>query len=99
IRGFGALVGQKTADGIQAEDIFSGAEMMLSVFIRDPQFPSQTQDRLTSPEAARLVENAVKVHFAHFLADKIAIDPPLLGFFLDPMDTRPPPRTGELEVG
>src|SRR3546814_11152690 len=41
IRGFGALVGQQKADGIQAEDIFSGAEMMLSVFIRDPQFPSQ----------------------------------------------------------
>src|SRR3546814_3658518 len=35
IRGFGALVGQKKADGIQAEDIFTGAEMMLSVFIRE----------------------------------------------------------------
>jgi topoisomerase-4 subunit B len=33
-------------------------ELMLSVFVREPQFQSQTKDRLTSPEAARLVENA-----------------------------------------
>ena len=39
------------------------AEVMLSVFIRDPQFQSQTKDRLTSPEAARMVENAVRDHF------------------------------------
>ncbi|API57961.1 DNA topoisomerase IV subunit B [Tardibacter chloracetimidivorans] len=88
IRGFGALVGQKKADGIQAEDIFSGAEMMLSVFIRDPQFQSQTKDRLTSPEAARLVENAVKDHFDHFLADNMDRGRALLGFVLDRMDER-----------
>jgi topoisomerase-4 subunit B len=88
IRGFGALVGQKKADGIQAEDIFSGAEMMLSVFIRDPQFQSQTKDRLTSPEAARLVENAVKDHFDHFLADNMERGRALLGFVLDRMDER-----------
>jgi topoisomerase-4 subunit B len=46
---------------------FSPGELMLSVFIRDPQFQSQTKDRLTSPEAARLVENAVRDHFDHFL--------------------------------
>ncbi len=30
----------------------TGSELMLSVFIREPQFQSQTKDRLTSPEAA-----------------------------------------------
>jgi topoisomerase-4 subunit B len=44
---------------------------MLSVFIRDPQFQSQTKDRLTSPEAARMVENAVRDHFDHFLSDNM----------------------------
>ena len=88
IRGFGGLVGQKKADGIQAEDVFSGAEIMLSVFIRDPQFQSQTKDRLTSPEAARLVENAVKDHFDHFLADNMERGRALLGFVLDRMDER-----------
>src|SRR3546814_15689372 len=62
IRGFGALVGQKKADGIQAEDIVSGAEVMLSVFIRDPQFQSQTTDRPPSPAAARLGDNAGTAH-------------------------------------
>src|SRR3546814_20726315 len=62
--------------------------MMLSVFIRDPQFQSQTKDRLTSPEAARLVENAVKDHFDHFLADNMDRGRALLGFVLDHMDER-----------
>ena len=53
---FADLVGQKKAKDIAPEDIFTGSEIMLSVFIRDPQFQSQTKDRLTSPEAARMVE-------------------------------------------
>ena len=40
---------------------------MLSLFIREPQFQGQTKERLASPEAARLVENAVKDHFDHWL--------------------------------
>src|SRR3712207_1560465 len=61
---------------------------MLSVFIRDPQFQSQTKDRLTSPEAARLVEAAVRDHFDHFLADDQNRGKALLGFVLDRMDER-----------
>ncbi|RJF85446.1 DNA topoisomerase IV subunit B [Sphingomonas cavernae] len=88
IRAFGDLVGQKKAKDIAAEDIMTGSELMLSVFIRDPQFQSQTKDRLTSPEAARLVENAVKDHFDHFLADHMDRGKALLGFVLDRMDER-----------
>ena len=61
---------------------------MLSVFIRDPQFQSQTKDRLTSPEAARLVENAVRDHFDHFLADNMERGRALLGSVIDRMDER-----------
>ncbi len=88
IRAFGALAGQKKADGITADDVITGSEIMLSVFIRDPQFQSQTKDRLTSPEAARLVENAVKDHFDHFLADNMERGKALLAFVLDRMDER-----------
>jgi topoisomerase-4 subunit B len=88
IRAFGALVSQKKAVDIQAEDIATGSELMLSVFIRDPQFQSQTKDRLTSPEAARLVENAVRDHFDHYLADDMNRGRALLGFVLDRMDDR-----------
>ncbi len=88
IRAFGALTGQKKAEGIGAEDVIIGSEIMLSVFIRDPQFQSQTKDRLTSPEAARLVENAVRDHFDHFLADNKERGKALLGYVLERMDDR-----------
>ena len=88
IRAFGALTGQKKAEGIAAEDVVLGSEIMLSVFIRDPQFQSQTKDRLTSPEAARFVENAVRDHFDHFLADNMERGKALLGYVLERMDDR-----------
>jgi topoisomerase-4 subunit B len=88
LRAFAELVGQKKAKDIQAEDVVTGAEIMLSVFIRDPQFQSQTKDRLTSPDAARLVENAVRDHFDHFLSDHMDRGRSLLGFVLDRMDER-----------
>src|SRR3954463_8039312 len=88
MRAFGELVGQKKAKDVQAEDVVGGAEIMLSVFVRDPQFQSQTKDRLTSPDAARLVENAVRDHFDHFLADNMERGRALLGFVLDRMDER-----------
>jgi topoisomerase-4 subunit B len=88
IRAFSDLVGQKKGKDIAAEDIATGCELMLSVFIRDPQFQSQTKDRLTSPDAARLVENAVRDHFDHFLADNMERGRALLGFALDRMDER-----------
>jgi topoisomerase-4 subunit B len=52
---------------------------MLSVFVREPQFQSQTKDRLTSPEATALVERAVRDHFDHFLADNMDRGRALLG--------------------
>ncbi|MEY4501566.1 MAG: hypothetical protein RIS52_1456 [Pseudomonadota bacterium] len=88
IRAFGALVGQKKAEGIAAEDIVMGSEIMLSVFIREPQFQSQTKDRLTSPEAAKLVERAVQDHFDHYLADNMERGKALLAFVMDRMDER-----------
>jgi topoisomerase-4 subunit B len=88
IRAFGELVGQKKAKDISADDIVIGSEVMLSVFIRDPQFQSQTKDRLTSPDAARLVENAVRDHFDHFLADNMERGRALLGAVMERMDER-----------
>ena len=88
IRAFGELVGQKKAKDIAPEDVITGSEVMLSVFIRDPQFQSQTKDRLTSPEAARLVENAIRDHFDHFLADNMERGKALLGAVMERMDER-----------
>ncbi len=88
IRGFGELVGQKKAKDITADDVMVGCELMLSVFIRDPQFQSQTKDRLTSPEAAAMVEKAVRDHFDHFLANNMERGKALLTYVLERMDER-----------
>ena len=88
IRAFGELVGQKKAKDISPEDVVTGSEVMLSVFIRDPQFQSQTKDRLTSPEAARMVENAIRDHFDHFLTDNMERGKALLGAVMERMDER-----------
>jgi topoisomerase IV subunit B len=88
LRAFGELVSNKKAAQITADDIFNEAELMLSVFIRDPQFQSQTKDRLTSPEAARMVENAVRDHFDHYLADNMERGKALMGFIMEKVDDR-----------
>ena len=88
LRAFGELVGQKKAAQITAEDVMTGCESMLSLFIREPQFQSQTKDRLTSPEAARLVETGMRDHFDHFLTSNTERGRALLGLVLDRMDER-----------
>jgi len=88
IRAFGELVGAKKVKEISTDDVMTGSEVMLSVFIRDPQFQSQTKDRLTSPEAAALVERAVRDHFDHFLTDNMDRGRALLASITDRMEER-----------
>ncbi|MBE5072816.1 DNA topoisomerase IV subunit B [Erythrobacteraceae bacterium E2-1 Yellow Sea] len=88
LRAFGELTGAKKAKDITADDVMTGCEVMLSVFVRDPQFQSQTKDRLTSPDATRLVENAVRDHFDHFLTDNMERGKALLGQVMERMDER-----------
>ena len=88
LRAFGDLVGQKKAKELTADDVMVGSEVMLSVFIRDPQFQSQTKDRLTSAEAAGLVEKAVRDHFDHYLSNNMDRGKALLGYVLEKMDER-----------
>ena len=58
----------KRAAAITSEDVMVGAGCMLSVFIREPEFQGQTKDRLATAEAQRIVENAIKDPFDHWLA-------------------------------
>ncbi len=68
LRAYGELTSNRRAQQVTAEDVMSGAVILLSLFIREPQFQGQTKDRLASPEAARLVEGALKDHFDHWLS-------------------------------
>ncbi len=88
IRGFGELIGDKKAKNITADDVFNGIELMLSVFIRNPHFQSQTKDRLTSLEAARFVEAAVRDHFDHYLSHNMERGRALLGSIVERTEER-----------
>jgi topoisomerase-4 subunit B len=62
-------VGQgKRAASITSDDVMTGAAAMLSVFIREPEFQGQTKDRLATAEAQKIVEQAIKDPFDHWLA-------------------------------
>ena len=74
----------------------SGA--LLSVFIREPEFQGQTKDKLATLEAMRIVENAVRDHFDHWLTGHPAQADRLLDFIIDRAEERLR-RRQEKEVG
>src|SRR6266702_1968950 len=58
----------KRAAAVTSEDVMAGAAAMFSLFMRDPEFQGQTKDRLASADAARIVEQAIRDPFDHWLA-------------------------------
>ncbi|HEY5209166.1 MAG TPA: DNA topoisomerase IV subunit B [Stellaceae bacterium] len=73
LKAYGEMVNNRRATQITAEDVMQGAVVLLSLFIREPQFQGQTKERLASAEATRLVDGALKDHFDHYLsADPVA---------------------------
>ncbi|WP_350213448.1 DNA topoisomerase IV subunit B [Henriciella sp.] len=68
LRNYGELTGQKKASTVTADDVMSYAGILLSVFIGNPEFVGQTKDKLSTTAAFRLVENAVRDRFDHWLA-------------------------------
>ncbi len=62
-------VGQaKRASTLTTDDVMAGCAALISVFIREPEFQGQNKGRLQTAEAARLVDNAVRDAFDHWLA-------------------------------
>jgi topoisomerase-4 subunit B len=82
-------VGQaKRAAAITSDDVMVGAGAMLSVFIREPEFQGQTKDRLATAEAQRLVEQAIKDPFDHWLAGHPTAANKLFDFVVERADER-----------
>ncbi len=88
LRAYGELIGNRRAAIVAAEDIVGGAAIMLSLFMREPQFQGQTKDRLVSTEAQRLVETAVKDRFDHWLSDDPASAKALLENLVEKAEER-----------
>lgn len=82
-------VGQgKRASSITSEDVMVGAAVMLSVFVREPEFQGQTKDRLATAEAQRIVEQAMKDPFDHWLSGNPNMANRLLDFVIDRAEER-----------
>ncbi|NBB83548.1 MAG: DNA topoisomerase IV subunit B [Alphaproteobacteria bacterium] len=79
LKAFAELAGSKRAQAIAAEDVVGGAGVLLSVFVRDPQFQGQTKERLVSQTAAKLVEAAIRDRFDHWLTE----DPSTAGALIE----------------
>ncbi|NOG69467.1 DNA topoisomerase IV subunit B [Roseicella sp. DB1501] len=88
LRAYGELKKERRAASVTAEDLFGGMAGMLSVFVRDPQFQGQTKEKLTSPEAARLVEAALRDHFDHWLAGDTQTADNLLAWAIERAEER-----------
>ncbi len=95
IRAYGEMTGNRRAVAVSGEEIFGDAAVMLSVFIRDPQFQGQTKERLSNPEAARLVDQCVKDHFDHWLAADNSASRSLLDTLINRAEERA--RTAQLK--
>jgi topoisomerase-4 subunit B len=68
VKAYGELTNNRRIAPATGDDVTAGAALLLSLFLKDPQFQGQTKERLASAEATRLVEAAVRDHFDHWLS-------------------------------
>ncbi|WP_425062587.1 DNA topoisomerase IV subunit B [Pyruvatibacter mobilis] len=88
LKAYGELTNVKKAASITAEDVMGTACIMLSVFIREPEFVGQTKEKLSSPSAQKLVESTLRDHFDTWLASKPQQANRLLEWVIDRADER-----------
>jgi topoisomerase-4 subunit B len=88
LRAYGELTNNRKAGQVTAEDVQNSAAMMLSVFISDPEFQGQTKDKLSTQEATRLVETAVRDAFDHWLTASTAQANRLLEWVIERAEER-----------
>ncbi len=88
LRAWGEQRGNKRSTQIIADDVLDPVAAKLSLFLRDPQFQGQTKEKLTSAEAARLTETALRDRFDHFLAGDPASADNLLAFVIERAEER-----------
>jgi topoisomerase-4 subunit B len=67
LRAYGELTGNRRTAAITGDEAFGSATVILSLFIRNPQFQGQTKEKLATAEAFRLVDQTVKDHLDHWL--------------------------------
>ncbi|MCJ8147527.1 DNA topoisomerase IV subunit B [Shinella sp. H4-D48] len=88
LKNYAELTQNKRAKDVTTDDVMISAVGMLSVFIREPEFVGQTKDKLATVEAQRIVENALRDPFDHYLADNPAEAAKLLEWVIERAEER-----------
>ncbi len=88
LKAYAELTNNKKAAQITTDDVIGQAGSMLSIFIRDPEFQGQTKEKLSTAEAGRIVEAAVRDHFDHWLAASPSQATKLLEWVIDRSEDR-----------
>ena len=88
LRAHGERVNNRKTALITPDDLMASACAVLSIFIREPEFQGQTKDKLSTVDAQRLVENVVRDHFDHWLAENPQEADKLLNFVVDQAEDR-----------
>ena len=81
-------IGNKRVSQVTTEDVMASCAIMLSVFVREPEFAGQTKNKLVTSEASRMVEQAIKDPFDHWLADSPSQAVKLLDFVIERAEDR-----------
>ena len=69
MRNFAELKGFKKANEIIYDDLMVSTGLILSVFIKEPQFQGQTKDKLVNTFTTKIVETAIKDRFETWLSN------------------------------
>ena len=88
LKAYGELTGEKRTGILTAEDVVAQAGSLISVFVRNPEFQGQTKERLSSSDAQRLVENALRDPFDHWLTAQPKAATALLQFVVERAEER-----------
>ncbi|MFD3262400.1 DNA topoisomerase IV subunit B [Phenylobacterium ferrooxidans] len=88
LKAYAELTGEKRGGIITADDVVSQAGAMVSVFVANPEFQGQTKERLSSSDAQRLVENALRDPFDHWLTAQPKAASALLEFVVERAEER-----------
>ncbi len=88
LKAYGELAGEKRAGIITADDVIANAGALISVFIRNPEFQGQTKERLSSSDAQKLVETALRDPFDHWLTASPKVARALLDFVIERAEER-----------
>ena len=67
IRNVAELSGFKKYNEIIFEDIFKNVGIVLSVFLKNPQFQGQTKEKLVNNDLNKIIENPLRVKFENWL--------------------------------